>query len=336
VDPRRIEPTWENVPDTSLLNPAGGIPFPGTGTTGTEVNATVDQLSAYAIDTMKIGHQWTALASLRYDHASSTYEESVPPTEALNADDAAVTWRAALVYQPRENGSIYVSSGTSFHPNIEQLSISSEPTLPASTKDVAVGKNFEVEVGTKWDLFDKRLQLSGALFWDEQTNPAPADLDDPLIDVLHGKERVRGIELGAVGRLTDKWLILLSYTLQDSAVISSSDPTMLGNPVLNCPKNMGSAWTTYELPWNFQIGAGMNAVSSRTADLATDPATGLVQGAGGYVIFNAMVKYHISKNVDLQANLDNISDKYYIDGVHPGHAVPGPGRTLYVSMNFKF
>ena len=58
VDPRRIEPTWENVPGTSLMSPHNQLKFPGDGTTGTEVNATVDTLSAYLIDTMKIRHEY--------------------------------------------------------------------------------------------------------------------------------------------------------------------------------------------------------------------------------------------------------------------------------------
>ncbi|MDB6139259.1 MAG: TonB-dependent siderophore receptor [Verrucomicrobiaceae bacterium] len=335
VDPRRTEPTWANVPETSLFNPVSNISFPGTGTTGTEVNAHVDQISAYAIDTMKLGSAWSVIGGLRFDRVSSHYDESITDSH-FSATDEAVTWRAAVVYQPQANGSIYVASGTSFHPNVQQLSVSSEPALPPSTKDIAVGRNFEVEMGTKWDLFDNHLSLSGALFWDEQTNPSPVDLDDPLLDVLHGKERVKGIEFGAIGRLTDKWRLLLNYTLQASKVTSSSDPTLLGNPVLNAPKNIVALWSTYELPWKFQVGFGANAVSSRTASQSPDPANGLLMEAPGYVIYSAMLKYHLTDKIDLQVNVMNLTDRYYYDGVHPGHVVPGPGRTLYLSTNFKF
>ena len=105
--------------------------------------------------------------------------------------------------------------------------------------------------------------MSGAFFWDEQTNPAPVDLDDPLLDVFHGKERVIGVEFGAIGRLTEQWQMLLNYTYQYGRVTGSSDPTLIGNPVLNCPEHTVSLWTTYDLPWKFQIGFGLNSVSSR-------------------------------------------------------------------------
>ncbi len=294
-------------------------------------------ISAYVIDTLKLNKQWTFIASGRYDHVNSSYNESVTDTHFDAINDLG-SWRSALVYQPVQNGSVYVSAGTSVHPNIAQLSISSEPVLPPSTAAVAVGRDFEVEVGTKWNLFDNRLSFNSALFWDQLTNPAPVDLDDPLIDTFGGKERIMGFEVGIIGRLTDKWQVMANYTALDSKVTSASDPTFVGNPVLNAPKNTFSLWTTYDLPWKLQVGFGANAVSSRTASEQPDPANGLLMTAPGYIIFSAMVKYQISKNIDVQLNVTNLTDKYYYDGVHPGHVVPGEGRarSSSVLLNFKF
>ena len=49
-----------------------------------------------------------------------------------------------------------------------------------------------------------------------------------------------------------------------------------------------------------------------------------------------MLKYQINENVDIQFNVTNLTDKYYFDGVHPGHVVPGEGRTFFISTNFRF
>ena len=123
---------------------------------------------------------------------------------------------------------------------------------------------------------------------------------------------------------------------QDSKITAARVPTLLGNPVLNAPQHPAARWTAYELPWNFQIGAGVNVVSSRTASESPDPINGELMEAPGYAILSAMVKYHVSKNIDLQANITNLTNKYYYDGVHPGHVVPGEGRVVYISTNFKF
>ncbi|HEY3899441.1 MAG TPA: TonB-dependent siderophore receptor [Chthoniobacter sp.] len=336
VDPRRIEPTWANVPNTSLLSPAVNQAFPGTGTTGTEVNATVNTGSIYLTDTAKFGPAWTLIGNVRYDHVSTRYYESIAPTAEFNQDDNLFSYRVGLVYQPKPNGSIYVSSGTSVHPNIAQLALSSEPTLPPETKDSGIGRNFEIETGTKWNFFNERFSMTSALFLDEQTNPAPVDLDDPLLEAFRGRERVWGFEFGAVGHITDKWQVLVNYTLQFSKITAASDGTLVGNPVLNAPKHTANLWTTYELPWNFEAGFGANLVSSRTASESPDPQNGLLMEAPGYIIFSAMLKYHVNKNVDIQANVTNLTDKYYYDGVHPGHINPGEGRVVFISTNFRF
>jgi len=328
----RIEPGWENVPETSLLSPNPNVPFTGFGPTSTLDHVAVNTLSVYLKDTLKLG-AWSLLGGVRYDHIQSNYFESVPPTQALSEDVGLVSWRAALVYQPRPNGSIYFSTGTSIHPNITQIALSSETTLPANVADVGIGRNLEFEAGTKWHFFEDRFSLTSAVFLDEQTNPAPVDLDDPI---FKGKERIPGFEISTIGHLTRQWQILANYTYIYPRIVSSDVPGMTGLPVLNAPKNTVSAWTTYDLPWNFQIGAGLDALTTRTAANTPDPINHRIQEAPGYIIFNAMLKYRISRNISIQANLTNIGDRYYYDGVHPGHIVPGEGRTLFISTNFKF
>ena len=116
---------------------SGSTTGTGTGTTGTEVNATVNTGSIYLTDTAKFGQTWTLIGNVRYDHVSSRYFESIAPTAEFDQDDNLFIWRAGLVFQPKPNGSIYISSGTSVHPNIAQLALSSEPTLPPETPLIA-------------------------------------------------------------------------------------------------------------------------------------------------------------------------------------------------------
>ena len=102
------------------------------------------------------------------------------------------------------------------------------------------------------------------------------------------------------------------------------------------PTTTVSLWTTYELPWKFQAGFGLNYVSSRVAAESPDAAGLPLRGAPGYVIESALLKYQLNAHVDFQLNVTNLSDGEYTDAVHPGHPVPGEGRTFYFSTNFKF
>jgi len=327
----RVEPGWENVPDTSLEHPENPA-FPGFGPISTVTSVNVDTLSGYLIHTMKFGSQWSLIGGLRFDDVSSEYHESIAPSETLLENDALWSWRAALVYQPQPNGSIYLSAGNAVHPNLAQISLTSETTLPASAQQAAVGRNLEVELGTKWDLFDDRLSLDTALFWDEDTNAAPVDLDDPI---YIGIQRVVGFEFSGVGSITRDWHVVANYTLENGKILTSNVPGMAGNPLLNAPDNTFSLWTTYNLPWNIEAGAGCNLLGARYGTNIPDN-NGLLEEAPGYVIFSAMLKYQLSRDISIQANLDNLTDKYYYDGVHPAHVVPGEGRTLFISTEFKF
>jgi catecholate siderophore receptor len=335
-DPRRIEPSWTNVPSTSLLDPNDAATFSGNGFTATEVNGSLDAYSGYLMDTLKLGSQWSILGDVRYDAVYASYQESIAPTTAYEASAAMPTWRAALVFQPLPSGSVYFSAGTSFNPNAEQLAVENETTLPESFKNLPAGRNLDLEIGTKWNFLHNRLSFSSAAFFDQQTNAATEDADDDLLYVTAGKEHIPGVEFGLVGRVTDDWQVLVNYTYEHARVVSSSDPALVGNPVLNAPDNTASVWTTYNLPWKFQIGAGLNSVDSRVAAESPD-APGLpLRGAPGYTIFDAMVKYQFNHHIDLQMNVTNLANQSYFDGVHPGHVVPGEGRTFYFSTNFKF
>ena len=50
------------------------------GQTCTNVNADVETTSAYAIDTVKLGTQWSFIGAVRLDHITSDYYENSPAT----------------------------------------------------------------------------------------------------------------------------------------------------------------------------------------------------------------------------------------------------------------
>jgi catecholate siderophore receptor len=60
-----------------------------------------------------------------------------------------------------------------------------------------------------------------------------------------------------------------------------------------------------------------------------------------YVVFNEMASYQVNKNLSLQLNLDNLTNKLYYNSVYysavdENHAVPGPGRTLIVTASVRY
>jgi catecholate siderophore receptor len=53
-------------------------------------------------------------------------------------------------------------------------------------------------------------------------------------------------------------------------------------------------------------------------------------------VFNAMASYPLNERASLQLNLNNLTNQYYYDQIHPQHIVPGAGFTALAGINFRF
>ncbi|MGH9345360.1 MAG: TonB-dependent receptor domain-containing protein [Terriglobia bacterium] len=126
--------------------------------------------------------------------------------------------------------------------------------------------------------------------------------------------------------------------LESKVVESQYNPASVDAQLANVPRNTLSFWSTYKLPRRIEAGGGGEFVGSRAASSTapTDPTTGLVKEVPGYWEFNAMAKYPLTERLSLQLNVYNLADKYYYDEIHPGHIIPGAGRSASISLIFKF
>lgn len=330
-DPTR--PKFTSVPTTSLLDPDPDQPFSGSETISSIVHTTANSAGIYALDTIQLARKWQVMGAIRRDRFNAHYTQQVAPASAFNRLDEMPTWRAGLVYQPAQNGSIYVSAGTSFNPSAEALSLS------AANANLPPEQNRTIEAGSKWDLGKNRLSVTGAVFRTEKLNAREPDPDNPALNVLSGNQRVKGVQVGVQGHITSRWSILSSYAFLDGRLVSSDYyPAAVGARLANVPADTFNFWSEFRLPRNWEVGAGTNYVSSRTASstVPLDPTTGLVKQVPGYWVFNAMAEHRLTEHIRLQANIYNIANRYYYDQLHPAHIVPGPGRSALIGLKFNF
>jgi len=326
---------WTNVPGDSLLNPDESDAFTGNSAVSSDVHATAVSVGAYVVDTLKFGTRVDVIGGLRWDRFDTSYN-SQSPTAApaqFSRVDQQPSYRAALVYKPVHYGSIYFDYGTSFNPSAETFA------LTAGTANLGPEKNRTFEVGTKWDLPNKKLSVEGALFRTEKQNARETSPTDPLLVVLAGNQRVNGVQVAVTGHLTDRWQLLSSYAYLDGKVVSSQFfPGAIGAQLANVPRNTFNVWSTYRLPWKLTVGGGSQFVDSRTASstVPLDPVTGLVKKIPSYWVFNAMASHPITERISLQLNMYNLANRYYFDEPHPAHLIPGPAFTALVGLNFKF
>jgi catecholate siderophore receptor len=269
---------------------------------------------------------------LRFDHLQSQFFQTVPTPVQLSRIDNLFNYNEGLVYKPKENGSIYANYGTSFNPSAENFSLISGTTSIANLKPE---KNTIYEVGTKWDLFKKRLSTAFAIFRMEKQN-ARETVGNTVL--LSGDQVVNGFQSQISGSITEIWKITAGYTYLDGKVTKSLiNPTFVNRSLQNVPEHSFNLFTTYKLLPKLEVGGGMNFVSKRYASTTlVDPGNGLPRKAPGYVTFNAMAKYPLNKNITMQLNVNNLLNAKYDDQLHPNHVVPGERRVILLTTNVKF
>lgn len=315
---------------TSLLFPNMNDPFLSTSRITSDSTTQVDSAAVYAIDTINFLERFDLTAGIRYDHLDTTFRQNVAPVQNLHRVDSIPSYRLALSYHPVPAGTLYVAWGTSFNPSSEGL------TLASSNADLAPEKNETYEVGVKWEVLDRKLTLTGALFHMEKTNARVTDPNNSLFQILGGDQRVQGFELGAIGNITERWQISAGYAYLDSRTVKTTLANTVGQALANTPKHSGALFTTYKLPFHdVQVGGGFNFASDRLASSSPDATTNAYKKAPGYFILQSMVKVPLRPGLDVQLNGYNLLDQKYYDLIHPAHVVPGAGRTFLMSLNFK-
>jgi catecholate siderophore receptor len=331
------------VPATSLLDPNEGQPFSGTPLPSSNVHASALSVGVYLLDDILINLKWELTGGIRWDRFDTSYnavnwtypapgQTVVTPSQFQRVDEKP-TWRGALVYKPKANGSVYFAYGTSFNPSAETLALSQ------GTANLPPEENQTYETGSKWDLRGGRLTMRGAFFRTDKENARETSPTNSALVVLSGNQGVTGAEFAMQGHITDRWELLSSYTFMHSEVVKSQFyPASVGSELPNVPENLFNIWTEYHLPRGWEVGGGGNFVDSRTASstVPNDPTTGLPKEAPSYWVANAMAKYEISDRLSAQVNIFNLLDRNYIDQIHPGHLVPGAGTSALFGLKYTF
>ena len=350
---------------TSVQNPNRG-PWNGSISTdgADQYNIQSKSASVYFLDSIEFNPQWILDLGVRWDKfetdqvmtygakntavTGSTNSSGVftPPTKMvgdklkLNSDADFFNYQAGLTFKPRENGSIYVSYATSANPvgvdggdGSEGIGAPGRNTSEEQARAMNNLKPEEVktyEVGTKWDLLDEKLNLTAAVFRTEKENTRAVTTDGFTRNI--GETRVDGIELGINGNITDKWAVSAGYTYLDSELVDDGPKeSNEGNQVQNVAKNSATLWTTYQILPQLQIGAGAAAMDKVYGNAAN------TKYVPGYVRYDAMARYNVNKNVDLQLNVNNLSDERYFTKAYASHyATEAEGRSAVLSVNFKY
>lgn len=291
--------------------------------TDADNNSVAKTAALYVQDQIEFSPHWQALLGARFDRFEADLYNRRTATSLSSSDDL-VSPRAGLIYKPTEATSIYASYAISYVPRAgEQLA-----SLTASNRALDPEKFTNKEVGFKWDIHDA-LSFTAAVYQLDRTNVAITDPNNPTQSLLVDGQRVKGLELGLAGNLTEQWQVMAGYAYQDSQV--QTPGAQNGNRLGQVPENSFSLWNRYDFTPRF--GAGLGVIHRDDVFVSSDQAVVLPS----FTRVDAAVYYAITPSLRLQANIENLLDEEYYASAHSNtNIMPGTPRALRVGIDWRF
>ena len=299
-----------------------------------ENNETQKAWGTYLQDQMDLTEKWKLHLGLRFDSYQQDISEVAKDTLSEQTD-SRVSPKVGLVYLWSDALSFYSSYSEGF--------------LPLSGTDFA-GKPFEaeesqsVELGMKFNgtwLNDLPINGSLAVFDAQKSNILTSDPINVGFSATLGKAKSSGVELDLAAELTEDLQAKLSYAYLNTRTANDSlnpDWGVLipaGSPLVNVPKHTASVILKQDLnrlSIDGHLGLSWRYVGARLGDSA-DPSFQLPS----YQLLGLFMNTHLSDNLSLGVNLDNLLDEHYIASSYSAlWAVPGEPRSIKVSVSYEF
>ncbi len=353
------------------------LPFSGTPTlTGLPTKIAIDTTSGYLLDSANYHDLLILNGGIRYDDyniKTSGFGTSGSVAGMFGqqaADFLMPNFNLGITWKPIPITSVYVAYATSSDPVGSEFDGTSAaygglaPIINGGSNQIfGPMKNTAIEVGNKWELFQRHLLVSGALFQTDVTNAresvnvtstASQTAACPYNSAVGGTQpcisagaayQIRGIDLEVTGKITDKWSVFGGLVLMKSEVTKSlvppADPalysTNVGLPLANIANQSFSLLTKYQLTDMWELG-GQAVYRSKIYGgtlLAANQGTSLPS----FWRFDAFAEAKINKNWQVKLFVNNIFNKLYYTALYQSatpFVLEAPGRVASVVLSARF
>lgn len=312
--------------------------------------------SAYLFDTLAIGADLLLTAGVRADHYRTEYTSASvcggrggpacggnPPgtvlrNPRLEASDTVLNWKLGALYKVGDTVSLYANYALSQQPPGGSNFALSSSASSLDNPRLDPQKARTIEAGSKWAFLEDALALNLALFQTDVDNEINTQvLDDAGNPTQTGSKRVKGVELSAVGRLSENWSLSAGYTHLETSVQEGAAVTADGSTALSyTPDSAFTAWTRYELPFGLAVGGGVRY--SGALRRGTDGAVGTPAFTRSYTVYDAVLSWPVNEHLVLRLNAYNLFDKQYVAAINKSgyRYTPGTPRTFLLSADLRF
>ncbi|WP_201279257.1 ferric-rhodotorulic acid/ferric-coprogen receptor FhuE [Cedecea colo] len=285
----------------------------------TNADDVVRQKSAYTAARFSLADPLSLIVGARYTQWSTDGSSG-------NMEKNNVTPYAGLVYDINDVWSAYASYTSIFQPQTYRDS-------SGSYLSPVTGKSYETGLKSAW--LDGRLTATVAVFRIEQDNVGSEEngvyVNNSSEQAYYATKgaRSKGAEFELNGALTDNLQLSFGATRY-----VARDKDGRYNP--DQPQTDFKLFTRYQVPSlpELAIGGGINWQNRVFEDVsAPDGSTRRVY-QGSYPLANLFARYQVTKQVAVQANVNNLFDRTYY--TYMNNYVYGEPRNFSVSLAYQF
>ncbi len=309
----------------------------------------VETISLSFMDTIDITDKVSVFLGLRAD--SFDYLNLVPERDS----DAVTQWaysdtlwngHIGGTYDLSDSGNIYLTFSTAANINGGESDLGGNCGYGGLCGDVSIVEESEpedvqnIELGTKWNLFDDKLLATAALFQITKSNVMESEsgFDYAANGFLNsGENKVEGIEVGLSGNITDALSTQFGASIMDSEITQSYNQENLGKPLANFAEKSVFAQLRYQLTDAVALG-GNATYSSEVFTGQPDTAANTALAVPSYTVYDVFAVYEANEQLLFRLNVGNVTDEaYYLTAYRSGSfAYMGEALNGQLTMSYEF
>ena len=283
--------------------PAGGFVL---GAASPGVTTDLHQYGLVVQDLVSIGRHWHVLLGGRYTHVENRIGR-------ITYDD--VSPRTGIVYRPRTDLAFYASWATGFNPTTATgFNPVSGNGIGGPVLDPETSEQFEL--GVRKAFFNGGLELNAAVFDLRKKDIAgtdPASIALPSAQQWSsnlGETRTLGLELQAVGRITQSLRLIAGYAYLDNELteVGANFAAQKGNRLPGIPEHSGNLWGVYEVQEGRMRGLGLGLGLFVQGDIFASTENRATYD--GFAQLDSLVYYKRGK-WKAQLNVKNLTNEVY-------------------------
>lgn len=265
------------------------------------------------------------VAGLRFDRFDMTFDDRRPNTTDFSREDTFFSPRLGVIWEPGLEASFYAGWSRSYLPQSgEQFS-----SLNVTTAALEPEEFENLEVGFRYQP-NERLLVSAAVYRLDRTNTrAPGAT--PGTTVQTGSQRAEGVELAIQGEVRDGWNLIGAMAFQNAEITSTTSAAPAGRDAPLSPDFSASLWNRVEVTDRLDLALGVIHQGDQFASISNAVTL------PGYTRLDAGIFYALTDTIDVQLNIENLTNEEYWFSAHNDNNIsPGAPTSARLTLSASF